>query len=507
MGYEEKLAAAKTFLSERKTSAKQSKPISRRAYEAGKVTRLTQSWRPSNVSINTDLIGGLENLRARSRSLYQNNEHAKKFAKMVVTNVVGPQGFGLQAKAEDIPGKLDDVANKAIEKAFAEWSQNGVCEITGRNGFVDVCRVVANTLPIDGEYLVRKIFGKAARNKFGFALQVMDASRLDSTYNISGGGTRNDIVMGVEVDAYRRPIAYHILTQPPGDSGRRERERIPAEEIYHGFLSEAAEQLRGVPWMSASILSLHHVGEFEQSALIAARKGANTLGFFVTPDGQAPGGGVGTASESGESASNDIDISVPGEYDTLPDGYDFRPYDSKYPDAMLDPFIKHYNRKIATGFNVAYHTLGNDLTDVNFSSIRSGTIDERDNWMILQSWFSNGLLSNIYNDWLKISLLNSAIVTATGAALPAAKLDKFRAHYWQGRRWQWVDPQKDINAAVTAIDNGLASPYQIAAQQGVDVEQVLDDIERFQKLVAKKNIKLGKDANSETVALPASQDQ
>jgi len=77
-----------------------------------------------------------------------------------------------------------------------------------------------------------------------------------------------------------------------------------------------------------------------------------------------------------------------------------------------------------------------------------------------------------------------------GSTLPATKYDKFAAHTWQGRRWPWVDPEKDINAAILAINARLDSPQRIAAQQGRDVEDVLDDIAAFEALAAAKKVAL-----------------
>ena len=74
--------------------------------------------------------------------------------------------------------------------------------------------------------------------------------------------------------------------------------------------------------------------------------------------------------------------------------------------------------------------------------------------------------------------------------MPAARRDKFADHIWQARRWQWVDPMKDINAAILAIGNGLASPQQIAMQTGRDIEDVLDDLADFMALAKSKGITL-----------------
>jgi capsid protein len=57
------------------------------------------------------------------------------------------------------------------------------------------------------------------------------------------------------------------------------------------------------------------------------------------------------------------------------------------------------------------------------------------------------------------------------------------AHEWQGRRWSWVDPLKDIEAARLEIKTGIASPQMIAARNGVDVEDVIASIAAFEAMV------------------------
>lgn len=445
-----------------------------RRFNAARVDRLTASWLATTNSINNELRGDLDRLRARSRDLSKNNDYARKFKKMVAANLIGPAGFKLQARVMNTATAPDDLANNAIEAGFIEWSRRGVCEVSGRMSFPDLCRAVAGDAAIDGEFIIRRLRGKAARNAFGYALQHIDVDRLDTNLNRSATSRENAIVMGIEIDAWRRPVAYHLFTGHPSDnvSGGRDREVVPASEIIHGFVVEYAEQVRGAPWMSSAILTLHHLGEFEQSALLAARKGADTLGFFVSPDDQPPP--AGEESAEGEP----ITVTVPGHYDTLPDGYDFKPYESRYPDAMLEAFTKSFVRRAASGLNVAYHGLGNDLEGVNFSSIRSGVLEERDQWMALQGWFIEALLDPVYADLIEMGLLHGAFVLPNGSPLPAAKRDKFAAHQWQGRRWQWVDPLKDINASLAAIRAGLTSPYAVASQMGLDLDDVMADLAR-----------------------------
>ena len=64
----------------------------------------------------------------------------------------------------------------------------------------------------------------------------------------------------------------------------------------------------------------------------------------------------------------------------------------------------------------------NDLTSVSFSSIRSGTLEERDQWMSIQEWFIEDFFSGVTESWLiipegnaKTTLLNVTIADNAAA--------------------------------------------------------------------------------------------
>jgi lambda family phage portal protein len=461
-----------------------------RAFVAGLANRLTSNLTSTNTSIDADLVATLNTLRARSRHLCQNNEFGKKFLSLVETNVVGSSGFGFQSAPFDYVQAggewlkvTDKAAKNAIEEAFYVWGDDFHCEITGQYSFVDLQRLIARTLAQDGEVLIRRI--RSNINPYGYTQQIIDVDRLmvNDNRQLDNG---NMVRMGVELDKFTRPVAYWLRTTHPNDTGMARTnemlfERVPASEIFHLFISIRPEQRRGIPWIAASIHTLYHLMEFDQSALVAARKGADTLGFFVSPNGEPP---IGDQDADG----NYIDVSVPGTFDTLPEGYDIKSVDSKYPNEMYDSFTKAILHRLASGCDLAYHSLNSDLSEVNFSSIRSGELEMRDNWMKIQNFIIGKYLKRTFYDCLETSLLKSAIKLPNGSALPAAKIEKWKTHIWQGRRWQWVDPLKDIMAARLAVKTGVASPQMIAAQQGVDIEDVIEQIAQFEKMVSDKKL-------------------
>lgn len=451
-------------------------------FAAAELGRLTSSLAAESENINNTLRYQLRRLRARSRQVCQNNPFGRRFAQMVVDNVAGPQPFRLQAKVKFKKGNLDTSANARIEAAWYDWARKGNCELTGRWSWNAVQRQMIRTLAVDGELLVR-IHRGPQYGQYGYQLQVLDVDRLDDLKNerLANGGA---IHMGVELDAVSRPVAYHILKRKPSSwaSGGypREHDVVPASEILHVFVPEFDEQVRGVPWMYAALLNLVHIGAFEEAAVIAARVGASQMGIIQSPDGSPP-------PADGKDAYDNPQIDAePGTFPTLPPGYEMAAWNPKYPDAAIEPFLKACLRGVAVGVNVAYHNLAGDMEGVNYSSARIAELDERDHWMTLQSFVTEHVHdAPLYPDWLRWQVLTGKL------PFDPARLEVYREVLWQGRRWAWVDPLKEVNAAVTAIDARLKSRTRVIAEGGEDIEDVLDEIAAEEKLAAEKKVAMG----------------
>lgn len=472
----------------------------KRRFEAAQINRLTASWLAGSAAIDDELRGDLDALRNRSRDLGKNNEYAAKFFRMVRNNVVGAQGFVLQCAVTDPDGQPDVLANAAIEAAWYRQCRPGNFDVTGKLSGDDFWRTFIAAVARDGEGLIR-IVRQPGRGEFGFQLQMLDVARIDTTLNRAATGNSNAIIMGVEVDTYRRPVAYHLIRFPAGSPQSRDRERVPAEDIIHCFMPLEVEQTRGVPWLHAAMKLLRDLGGYREAAVIAARVGASKMGMYVSKDGAAP------SHDEVTDKGDFIATAEPGTFDVAPAGYSLETYDPTYPHEQFDAFCKAALRGVASAAGVSYPSLGNDLEGVNFSSIRSGVLEEREEWMVVQSWLISAALVPVFEAWLAWSLLGQLIRLPTGSALPASKFGKFSAHTWQARRWAWVDPLKDIQASVIAIDHLLASPQQIAAQTGRDIVDVLDDIERFKDMLEKRGLSMPAPRSPKSVAKPGVDDE
>lgn len=451
------------------------RPLGKRAgFEGARISRLTADWPTPDLVADDHIRSDLRLLRARSRDLGRNNDYAKCFLGEVVSNVLGADGmithsvvdnisFGADGRKVATP---DHYARAVIEDQWWEWMQAKNCLVSEDLALSDVDALILTTLVKDGSAFVRRLKGWQG-NKWRYALQLIPTDCLDIDYSVTLRDG-NKVVMGVEKDVWGKTVAFYFWTDPPNSSYRAavRRERIDASEIIHLFLPEEIGQTVGVPWFCTTITRLRQLGKFEEAAVVAARTGASKMGFF-----ERAGTGDEYEGEGEDADGAPLSEAEPGTFEQLPIGMKFTEWNPLYPSGEYDPFRRGVLRGIAAGLRCSYNTIARDLSDVNYSSLRAGAISERDMWKMLQGIFARKFRGLIYEDWLEMALTAGAI-----GNLPLAKFDKFKAANHIGRRWMWVDPLKEVQAAKEALALNITSRKRIIAEAGDDRDEVFRDV-------------------------------
>jgi lambda family phage portal protein len=242
---------------------------------------------------------------------------------------------------------------------------------------------------------------------------------------------------------------------------------VPAQELYHLYLSERTEQTIGVPWVVSAITRLRQLGAFEEAATIAARLGASKAGFFEHSPG--PNGEMGEFTGATTASGNPVMDAAPGTFEALPAGWKLTAWQPEYPNITTGDFRKAMLRGVATSLGMSYTTLGNDLESVNFSSARVGLFEEREWWKALQTWYTENLWEPIFADWLE------AAISTRVLNLPMSKFAKFNRPIFKSRRWPFIDPAKEISAAREAVALRISSRQQVIEEAGGDRDDVFLD--------------------------------
>lgn len=461
-------------------------------FQGANVDRLTAGLIGYSNSINADLDSALVLLRSRARQLAASNGFGRRFVNLCAQNIVGPTGPTLQVRARRTDGLLDKPANDAVENSWYKWTKPAHCDVRGLMSLPMLLRVAVKAAARDGEGLLRKV---RSRNFLGgLKLQLLEIDRLDEKLNVRLANG-NIIRQGVEIDTASRPVAYHIKTGHPGETGfaanRNDVERVPADDIIHLFLPERAEQIRGYTWMHAVLIDGAMLHQFKDSALVAARVGASKMGVFTQRDDGDPDALASVADkQDGQRLQMTAEA---GEFFEIPKGYSLETFDPTYPNETFDSFVTACLRGISSGLDVATHNLSGDMTQVNYSSARIAEQSERDAWISLQQWIIDSLLLPVYAEWLRFSLMRGDIrLPGSGKALPEEREQKFLdAAEFQGRRWSWVDPQKEAEGKRIELELGITSRTRICAERGVAFDDVLVELEAEAREMKAKGISIG----------------
>lgn len=456
----------------------------KRRYQAGRVNRANADWTTQNSTANYNLRNDLATVRARSRDAAHNHGHIRKFLSLTVANVVGNKGILLQSRARSMDGKTLNVElNKRVDEAWWLWGHRETCTLSGKLDWLGVQRLVVTQLARDGEFLVQKI---KADNPFGFSLKVWDVNWLDETYNdtLPNG---NRVIMSIEIDDNHKPVAYW-LTTPSSEimftkRRSRERMRIPAENMIHGFLVvEDETQVRGMPWGHAALIEENDLKSYKQGVSDVARMATHTL-YNVEQDVIDGGEYTGAEDDDGNAILPTIDtrrMSV----NFLPPGHKMTMLKPEQPTQNHSEYVKTCLMDVATALGMPYFLLAGDMEAVNFSSSRVGLDDAREVWKGIQDFVAVHLCREVFHAWAREAMMSG------GLKITAREYVEIQNPAWRARGWKYIDPTKDVGAAVVRLENNLTTWTDELNEQGIDLIDLLEKRKAEIELAAQYGIEL-----------------
>lgn len=454
-----------------------------RSFAAVEVSEVLGNWRWDGGFSNQEIASALSSMRSRSRDMHKNNGDFKRFFSLFQANVVGADGFYLKSNA--VKSIMNPVADTEaaffVEYHFKRWASNKEwADVTGLKTYPAICRLAALSWARDGESFIW--IDRHAQNAYGISLRVIRPDACPEWLNRTtddGHWIRNGVE--VEPNTYK-PVAYWFDCKQEDSTAAVVHNgkachllRIPAYEIIHIYKQNDECQTRGIPIAHAALKPGKMLEEFNESELVAARDEANWLGIFKAPSGRE--GEIKQLDEDAEEQGKLRRHSRKGHDVVLPQGWDYDPKVPQHPNREVTAFKATMKRDLANALDVEYANFANDWSGVSYSSVRAGTLSERDQWMMLQADFIEQCCTPIFKAWL-----NSFLHYALSGKYGMADYERLVEHQFRGRRWGWVDPLKDVNAAAVAVSHGWKTDAQIAADFGCDIDDNLEEAARVAQL-------------------------
>lgn len=440
------------------------------AYDGVRSARRQGGWNTTGTSGNSAMGPAMAKLRANARDLYRNNAFAKKAVRRRSKRVVG---YGITPQADT----NDKTLNAKIDGLWRQWVPT--CMSDRRMNFYGAQQLTVETEFVSGECLIR-LWDRRVEDGLPvpFQIQLLEPDYLDTakTENTATGY----IIHGIEFDLLGRIVAYWLFGQHPGEVGivTNSRgllsKRVPADQVIHHFVPERPGDVRAVTRFAPVMSKLKDLDEYADAEIVRKKIEACMVGLMTQPEGSdGPTAGALVVDAEGKKVEEFrpgmMLYGAPGT-----EGQFFAPTGS-------GDFAAHKKvelREIAAGVDLPYVMLGEDLSDVNYSSFRGGAIDERDGVeQYRENWFIPQVCDPIWRKFIDTLVLMGEI--------PAANYGV----KWNPPPFDLLDRKAEAEADQIELQIGKKTWPQMVGNQGYDPAKQLDDIAKWKPELEKAGVR------------------
>jgi lambda family phage portal protein len=425
--------------------------------EGAMAQRRLRGWQPPLENINSLVASGGPRLLARSRELVVTNGYAANACEAFASNLVG-DGIKPSSLIED-PALRD-----RVQRLWLAWTDEA--DADGLTDFYGLQAMVAREMFVAGECFVRL---RPRRAEDGLLvpmqLQLLQSEMLPFE-KTETAGNGNRIRCGIEFDLIGRRVAYHFRRRHPGDSTDQriaapDTVRVPAEDVLHIYRPIDAGQIRGLPHVAPAMVRLFLLDQYDDAELDRKKTAAMFAGFITktAPEEQLLGE-IEATDMGGAIASLE-----PGTMQVLLPGEDVKFSSPADVGGGYEAFQYRTLLSVSASLGLPYHLVTGDVRQANYSSLRAELVEFRRRIGQLQ----HGVLVHqfcrpIWARWLETAQLAGRLELSDPVAA--------RMVQWIPPRWDWVDPLKDIQAQVLAMEAGITSRRKVVEATGYDVEEV-----------------------------------
>ena len=402
-------------------------------------------------------------LRNTARYLDENHDLAVSVLDDIVNNTVG-DGISISPMVRTTAGALAVDANRMLRELWEEVSDQA--DVTGQMGWLDCERLGARTQYRDGEVFTQIVTANGYRypTRVPFAIEMLEPDFCPLDYFDAA----NNISHGIQLNAWRRPLAYYFYKNHPGDAGifrslqlSRDLKTVPAERILHGRFTRRLGQLRGVTIFHAALNRMRDVKDYEESERIAAKVASDMTGFIQR---------TGEFQGATDPSKRQLRMAAGAIFELMP-GESVGTIDHNRPNTGLVDFRNAMLRAIAGGTGTRYSSISRNY-DGTYSAQRQELVEGVVAYRALFKSRVRSFYAPIWTAFVEAAYMSGAL-NKLPRGLDLSTL--YRADY-RAPAIPWIDPQKEANAWKLLLEARLESHAEIMRQRGRDPAKVMEEI-------------------------------
>ncbi|RYF60527.1 MAG: phage portal protein [Comamonadaceae bacterium] len=476
-------------------------------YEGAKRSR-QRKHRNDNSSPNALVGSGAAALRAHARYLERNHDLSRGALRVLVNNVVGASGIGIEPQPRRRDGTIHKEYASALREAHRDWQRHP--EVTKKYRWPMAQRLMGYTWLRDGEAFAQELIGPVPYLNHGtrvpYSLELFEPDFVPLDYDDVSKGIRQ----GIQSNAWGEATGYLVHKGDPRDAmtirGLSDLKTVPAERMLHLATLDRLHQSRGVSEFGSVITRVEDLKDLEESERIAAKVAAS-LTAYVKRDDKAGFDGAGPQPEvdaEGNLMPRDLRMQPGMIIDSLQVGEEIGVIDSNRPNPNLVAWRAGQLRAFAAGIGASYSSISRDYNGT-YSAQRQELVEQWVHYAVLTDEFVGMFVQPSWETFVRVAHLSGAVPIPADVE-PGTEDDAL----FVGQSMPWINPVHEAAAWEKLVQAGFASEVEVIRRRGGNPRDVLEQVDAFRKEAAEKALVFSSDAATKagvgfgTAAAPAS---
>ena len=284
---------------------------------------------------------------------------------------------------------------------------------------------------------------------------------------------------------YNRPVGYWISQYSIDGLEIATPKYYPAKDIIYIYTKSRPSQVREISDLTPTLTRIRDSNEFITAVSVKERIAACLAVFIKKALPVSTGLGRQIVNNARQEVTYEGKSLAPGMIKEMNAGDEIQVVDPKSSGDDASTFLKLQQRLIASGQGLSYESTTRDMSETNYSSARQSAIEDELTYAEDIELFQS-FMSEVYEEFLKSTVL-AGIITIPDFF---SKKTEYSKHMWIAGQKRWIDPVKEANANRIALENGMKTFQQIAAENGKDWKEQIDDMAAAKEYAEKAGVSI-----------------
>lgn len=396
----------------------------------------------------------------------------------MVVNQIVQGGFGYEPKTGD------DTLDDEIREWHQEWAGDAsAVDLAGQHSFASTEKMVLRSVIRDGDIIVLP-------TEEGM-LQFCECERMKSPAR-----TQRNMVHGVEMNEYRRPVRYWLTKGRVDPLDRIERisdlQSYPAydeegyPQVFHVYEPDRVTQARGVSAFIAAQIKLGVADDIDFALLVKEQIAACLAATIESKDGSYSDDtrmGQRSTLQGAGGEEQIFEELKPGIVKRMPPGKTLKYHSPQVPSAETMQHLARTIQVIGLQVGLPLVMMLLDASETNFSGFRGAVDTARSMWREWQRGLARRYHSPLAT-WRLRWAMGRGDAWGRGLKRQADKLGlAFFRHEWHYPSWKHIQPREDATARALRLSTAQISPRRSCAEDSLEWPKVAMEIVQDNELL------------------------